>query len=95
MDLAAHCFLAFLSWDRRGWLLPLKDGMYTQEPLSLLCPLDLPSMLCVSRGSPGSVKSESGDGVLFPALRELLVRTKALAFPGQLCSGGTMCFSTV
>lgn len=29
MDLAAHCLLALLSWDRRGWLL-------LREPLALL-----------------------------------------------------------
>lgn len=25
VDLSAHCFLALPPWDRRGWLLPLKD----------------------------------------------------------------------
>ena len=95
MDPAAHCFLALLSWDRRGWLLLREDSMYTQEPLSLLCPLDLPSIPHVSRGSPGSAETESGDRALFPALCELLVRMKAPAFPGRICSESTTGFSSI
>lgn len=69
--------------------------MYTQEPSSLMCPLDLPSISHVSRGSPGSAETEAGDHALFPALCEPLVRTKAPAFPSRICFEGTMCFSSI
>lgn len=63
-----------------------------QSP-SLLCSLDLPSRSPISRGSPGSAKTESGDPAHFPVPCELLlVRMEA---PGSNCSEGTTCLSSI